>query len=115
VEMSSKDLMQLNNKLDKIIDTNNKAYNILGDRINSVKDIVIQLEEHQRAINGSIIRLQEEANNRSSVCSVKISNLERMASDNKGNIIKFQGMAIGLTLIVTLIGVALGAKNLGLW
>ena len=107
--------MQLNDKLDKIIDTNNKAYNILGDRINSVKDIVIQLEEHQRAINGSIVRLQQEATVRSNGCADRIFKIERMAADNKGSIIKFQGIAIGLTLLVTFIGIALGVKNLGLW
>ena len=77
--------------------------------------VTTRLEEHQRSINGSIVELKEESDTRIISCGNHFKELETKYMENKGSIIKFQGIAIGLGVLVTLIGLALGAKSLGLF
>jgi len=113
--MGKNDVAELHKKLDYIMERNDKAYNIIGERISSVREIVVQLEEHQRSINGTVARLQSEAINRNLGCSANFEKLDKRINNNKGSIIFARGFAYSFGFIATLLSLIAISKSFGLW
>jgi hypothetical protein len=95
--MVKKDVELIHNKLDKLI------------------VLTAKLEEHQRSINGSIVRLQSEANNRVVVCGRQFENLQGKISVAENNIVFARGSVYALTLISMILGIILVLKTFNLF
>ena len=99
--MGQRDLTNINEKLDKILF-------FMGTT-----------EQHFKELNGTIKRheaqfvIQEKK--LTEICNAfdtKVDNVEKIALGNKGQLIKYGGIAIGLSLVFALGGFALTCKNL---
>ena len=102
--MAKQDMIAIHNKLDKIIDSNNKAHEVLAKEIHKYGLITVQLEEHQKAINGTIIEVKE-----------KCDGNDKAVQDVKGSIFYAKGMGAALGVLATLLGAVALTKSLGLW
>jgi hypothetical protein len=92
-----------------------KRFDALSIAIHKVDKTVIKLEEHQRSINGNIIRLQKEANDRSNKCYNQFECLEKKIEANKGSITFAKGTIYSIGFLTTILGLIAIAKSLGLW
>jgi len=109
--MSKQDLGDIHKKLDKLGTQNEKILYFMG-----------ATEQHFKELNGSVRRHQEqfeiEERKLADICGAfdsKVSNIQKIALDNKGRLSKYGGIAIGLSLIITLAGFAVTLKALGVW
>ena len=99
--MGKRDLTNINEKLDKILF-------FMGTT-----------EQHFKELNGTIKRheaqfvIQEKKLNE--ICKnfdTKVDNVEKIALGNRGQLIKYGGIAIGISILIGLTGFALTCKNL---
>lgn len=98
-------------KLDKVLDTTTQL------QVN-----MAAVQEHLRNMNGKLVTHEQrfsqvysdwKESKNTLVC--EIQRVEQKTDENKGNIDKAQGVSLGIGLLATLIGIAGGAKALGLW
>jgi len=104
VNMGLKELSLLHEKLDKIIESNYSAHEIMTRDLHKNNVLLAQLEEHQRSINGTIIELKTEVNEHSE----KIEN-------NKGSIIFAKGGVYVIGVMGTILSLVALTKSFGLW
>jgi len=102
--MVAKDSMLFNNKLDKI-----------QDGVTKLMVTTARLEEHQKSINGSVIRLQQESNDRIIVCNTTFKELDKRIDENRGSIIFAKGTVYAIGLLSTVIGLVSLTKIFGVW
>jgi DNA helicase IV len=113
--MGKEELTDIHRKLDKII-------HFMGTT-----------EEHFRNLNGSVkrheeklvecekrfIKVYEDFQTSQKICSAetsaKIEAVHSLALNNRGSIIRAQGMSLGIGILSTIIAVLGGSKALGLW
>lgn len=100
VYMVAKDSMLFNNKLDKI-----------QDGVTKLMVTTARLEEHQKSINGSVIRLQQESNDRVNT----FKELDKRIDENRGSIIFAKGTVYAIGLLSTVIGLVSLTKIFGVW
>ena len=102
--MGNRDLANINEKLDKILDT-----------VTELKVTTARLETHQKDINGTIVELKDEANGRILNCGAHFDSLEKSIANNKGSIVFAKGTVYALSVGIAILTVISLTKVFGLW
>ena len=92
-----------------------KGFDIINKKLDKLIVITAKLEEHQRSINGTIIELKKEADERIMVCGNHFKELEGKINNNENSIVFARGSVYALTVISVILGVILGLKTFGLF
>jgi thymidylate kinase len=113
--MSKQETADIHKKLDKIIyfmGTTEEHFKTLNGSVRRHEEKLVECEQR-------FTKVYEDFQKSQKVCSVstsaRIEDVHRLALDNKGNILKFQGVSIGFSVLATVIGILGGSKALGLW
>lgn len=91
-----------------------KGFDILNKKLDKLIVLTAKLEEHQASINGSIVELKREANERVNKCGNKFKDLECKINHNENSIVFAKGSIYALTLISICLGLLLGFKTIGI-
>ena len=122
--MSKKEIDGLHEKLDKIIESNNNAHNFLTGEIQKLEISVTRMDEHQKTINGSVARHEKKFLEEKKVTNElfkefkngftnQIKDVNTIAQLNRGQLTKYGGIAIGITIFISAIGFLFTLKSQG--
>jgi len=105
--MGKVDLEGIHGRFDELSQAIYESNKTLSESIFKVDKTVTKLEEHQRSINGSIVRLQEEVNGKEK--AIEENTTFRIQASTRRNVVHWLMTAgIGaLITIVTIFGIGL--------
>jgi len=122
--MTKKETTELHNKLDEMIKTNNDGHLVITKELQNVALVVARLDEHQKAINGTVGRHEKKFADEKKVTNelmkelktgfkVELKDINTLAQANKWQLAKYGGIAIGITVIISIVSFLLTLKTQG--
>jgi hypothetical protein len=113
--MAKQELTDIHKKLDKIIyfmGTTEEHFKTLNGSVRRHEEKLIKCEQRFTKVYEDFQKSQKSC---AAETSARIENVHNMALNNRGSIIKAQGISIGFSVLATVIGILGGSKALGLW
>ncbi len=104
MSLNKNELKGIHTKLDKMIESNTMAHEVLNLSLHKNSIVLTKLEEHQRAINGSAKRHDE-----------KLEELDKEININRESIVFARGNVYAIGFISSLLGLIALTKTLGFW
>jgi hypothetical protein len=113
--MAKQELTDIHKKLDKIIyfmGTTEEHFKTLNGSVRRHEEKLVECEQRFTKVYEDFQRSQKSC---AAETSARIEDVHRLALNNKGSILRAQGMSIGVGVLSTFIGILGGSKALGLW
>ena len=104
IKITQDDMKRFHEKLDDI-----------QSGVNDLKVVTGKLEEHQRGINGTIVRVQKEVYKKNEDNEKRFKTAEGLIGENKSSIVFARGSIYALSFLSIILGILLATKQLNLW